>query len=194
MNAKRIVIDGKTYNSVDEMPDDVRRNYEEAMKGFAAVNETSASGSLANMSNLFADNNNNGVPDIMEGAPVINVAGALKYIVDGKVFSNVDALPPEARAKYEQAMSAMDKDRNGVPDFLEGMMNGSNPTPTATANIGAEHPRHSFFDTSKDKSQFGSPTIEPESSGNWIALIAGIALAGLCLVGSLAGVWYFFLR
>ncbi len=28
MNTNRIVIDGKAYNSVDEMPENVRRNYE----------------------------------------------------------------------------------------------------------------------------------------------------------------------
>ena len=31
MNPKLIVIDGKTYNSVDEMPEDIRKQYEQAM-------------------------------------------------------------------------------------------------------------------------------------------------------------------
>lgn len=194
MNPKRIVIDGKTYNSVDEMPDDVRRNYEQAMGGFKEINTNNISGALDDVKNIFVDKNNNGVPDVMENNPAINISGGTKFVVDGQVFNNVDDLPPAARAKYEQAMGSIDKDRNGIPDFLDGMMNVSNQTPTATASIGADHPRHSFFDTSKDKSQFVSPTIEPESSGSWIMLIAGIALAGLCLVAALAGVWYFYLR
>ena len=33
MNQKVVVIDGKTYKSVDEMPPDIRAKYEEAMRG-----------------------------------------------------------------------------------------------------------------------------------------------------------------
>src|SRR5687768_14813285 len=43
-----ITVNGQTYNSVDEMPPDVRRRYEQVMS-------------------MMADKNNNGVPDIMEG-------------------------------------------------------------------------------------------------------------------------------
>jgi len=41
----------------------------------------------------------------------------------GKAYTSVDDLPPEARAKYEKAMSALaDKDGNGIPDILEGVL------------------------------------------------------------------------
>ena len=55
MNPKRIVIDGKVYNSVEEMPDDVRRNYEEAMRGFTKMNAENFSGALNDINNIFAD-------------------------------------------------------------------------------------------------------------------------------------------
>ena len=45
-----ITVNGRTYASVDEMPPDVRRQYEQVMS-------------------LMADRNNNGVPDILEGRP-----------------------------------------------------------------------------------------------------------------------------
>ena len=191
MNSKRIVIDGKTYQSVDEMPEDVRRNYEEAMKGFAAVSETSVSGSLADMKNIFADNNNNGVPDVLEGSPVINVTGGMKYIVDGKVFNSVDELPPEARAKYDQAMGSLDKNANGVPDFLEGM-SLPNQASIATTSFGVGKGMPSY-QTRNRQPAMTNQTIEPESSGGWVMAIAGIFLAGICLVAA-AGVWYFYLR
>lgn len=45
----RFTIGGKTYNSVDEMPADVRAQYEKVQA-------------------MFADNDHNGIPDIAEGA------------------------------------------------------------------------------------------------------------------------------
>ena len=44
----RIKVNGKTYKSVDEMPPDVRRQYEQAMQ------------------TMMADRDRNGVPDILE--------------------------------------------------------------------------------------------------------------------------------
>lgn len=98
-------VNGKTYNSLDEMPPDVRAQYE-------------------SMSNLFGDKNQNGVPDIMEN--MLNVGTTMmqsnKIIFEGKMYDSVDQLPPEARAKYEQAMSKLaDANKNGVPDVLENL-------------------------------------------------------------------------
>ena len=45
-----ITVNGQTYSSVDEMPPEVRRQYEQVMS-------------------LMADRNNDGVPDILEGRP-----------------------------------------------------------------------------------------------------------------------------
>jgi hypothetical protein len=39
----------------------------------------------------------------------------------GQTYTNIDDLPPEARSKYQQAMSALaDKDGDGIPDILQG--------------------------------------------------------------------------
>ena len=173
MNQKLIVIDGKTYHSVNEMPEDVRRSYEDAMRNL--------------------DNNRNGTPDLFEGAAsfqdlTTNVINATKIVVNGQVFDGLDQLPPEVRAKYEQAMGAMDANKNGIPDFVEGMLGTSNQTnPIATSFRTAAPPRHS------KPIPVGS-TIEPESSGGWMLAVTGILLIGLCLVATAAGVWYFFFR
>ena len=191
MNQKLIVIDGKTYKSVDEMPEDVRRQYENAMRALDK-NQNGTPDMLENK-NPFADKNNNGMPDAFEGlasfqGATTNVTNATKIIVNGQVYDGLDQLPPEVRAKYEQAMSAMDANRNGVPDFLEGMLNiPDQKMNQAAVNIGTVTPPPS------QPMPVGS-AIEPESSGGWMLALAGIILIGLCLVAAGAGVWYFFLR
>jgi hypothetical protein len=111
----KIVVNNVSYNSVDEMPADVRQAYESAM-------------------GVLADKNGNGIPDILEGGMqpgVVNVrlkpSVNTQFVVDGKVYSSVEALPPEARQKYERAMAKAaqvmgDANRNGVPDILEGIL------------------------------------------------------------------------
>jgi hypothetical protein len=47
----KIVVNGQTYRSIDEMPPDVRRQYDQVM------------------SRMRADANQNGIPDIFEGKP-----------------------------------------------------------------------------------------------------------------------------
>ena len=192
MNPKRIVIDGKTYSSVDEMPVDVRQKYEEAMRGFKEVNPSAnPPQDMAGMlSNIFADANNNGMPDIMENQQVINVSGGTNYVVDGQVFNSLDQLPPEARAQYEQAMGAIDKNRNGIPDFMEGMMNIQSQAAPAQPTF--DHPA----DTTRHASRLPqpvSPTIAPDTSNGWMIALTLFGLLFLCVAGA-TGFWYFFLR
>jgi hypothetical protein len=108
----QIIVNGKTYASMDELPPDVRQAYEKAM-------------------GMLNDGNQNGVPDLLEGAlgvgnPVIKTnANLMQFVVDGKVYPGVADLPPEAREKYEQALIKMrplmvDTDGNGIPDIFEG--------------------------------------------------------------------------
>jgi hypothetical protein len=47
-----------------------------------------------------------------------------KIIFNGKEYSSVDEMPPEARQAFEQAMSALsnvlgDRNQNGIPDIVE---------------------------------------------------------------------------
>lgn len=100
-----IIINGVTYNSIDEMPPDVRVQYEA-------------------LGSLLADKNQNGMPDIMEvaahsGAAVIQTSA---IVYQGKTYARVEDLPPEARAKYEQAMAQLaDHNQDGAPDTLENV-------------------------------------------------------------------------
>ena len=183
MKQNFIVIDGKTYQSVNEMPADIRAKYEEAMRSL--------------------DQNHNGMMDVFENssssqASLPNVMSAASILINGQTYDGLDQLPPEIRAQYEQAMGAMDANRNGIPDFVEGMLNlpaqmtGNNAMSVGTST---PQPAQPFGNaTASRQPQIATSTIEPESSGGWLLALTGVALVVLCLVAAAAGVWYFFLR
>jgi hypothetical protein len=197
MNQKIIVIDGKTYKSVDEMPPDIRAKYEEAMRGLDR--DRNGMPDILDGVNPFEDKNKDGMPDAFEGLAAIHgatptVMSSTKIVVNGQVYEGLDQLPPEVRAKYEEAMGSMDKNRNGIPDFVEGMFNVSTQTRNTTANNAPTALATSASRPASRNPLPASSTIEPESSGGWMLALAGLALVGLCLVAAAAGVWYFFLR
>lgn len=185
MNPKIIVIDGKTYKTVDEMPEDVRRNYESAMRQLGDENRDGIPDALENLTNL-TDQDKNGMPDSMEGMISNVISATTKIFADGKEYNSLDELPPDIRAKYEQAMGTLDANRNGVPDFLEGIMNTSNQASNLEPSHVIPAPRAPIPISS-------SPTIEPESTSGWMLALLGIALLGVCAFGAI-GVWYVFLR
>jgi len=179
MNPKFIVIDGKTYSSVDEMSPDVRAKYEEAMQKLKTQK----------VMDVLGDKNQNGTPDIFE-----NMSTSMNFVVNGKTFNSIEDLPPEVRARYEKAMGALDKNQNGMPDFLEGMISMPNQThpvqsPPATTNSISSQ----FVKSGQDKSMLASSTITPDTSNGWMLALAGLLILFLCVAGA-AGIWYFFMR
>lgn len=198
MNPKLIVIDGKTYNSVEEMPMEVRALYEEAMRN---MSRDRLHNPVENL-DPFKDRDGDGIADGFENMATMMSSGGTvmnttKFVVNGQTFDSLDQLPPEARAKYEQAMGSLDANRNGIPDFVEGMLNLSGQTvvsaPGSRSDIST--PGHLQSQAhAQHKPTMASSTIEPVSSGNWFLLLAGIAFAGLCLVALAVSAWYFFLR
>jgi hypothetical protein len=192
MNPKIIVIDGKTYHSVDEMPPDIRQKYEAAMRLLGDANENRIPDAFESM-NIFADKDKNNVPDVLENITAGHVAvNSMKIVIDGKEFSGIENLPPEARARYEQAMGKPDANRNGIPDFVDGLTGTSNQTVNVSASFGGDTPRHSER-TSRDNAVPVSATITPDTSNGWMLVLASVFILLLCVAGA-AGVWYFFLR
>ncbi|HQV94048.1 MAG TPA: hypothetical protein PLA27_02810 [Anaerolineales bacterium] len=190
MNPQRIVIDGKAYNSVNEMPEDVRRNYEEVMKNIGAA-PANAANPIQSLNNIFADANNNGIPDIAENQ-ITNLMGGVTFVVNGKTYNSLDDLPPEARAKYEQFMGSLDGNQNDTPDYLKAMMSvsqeESQPAPTTAG--------YPTADTTRRASRAPlpvSPSIAPDTSNGWALALAGLLILMICALGAI-GVWYFFLR
>lgn len=88
----QIIFNNKTYNSVEEMPANERQAYESMFK-------------------IFQDANGNGIPDFLEGDIAKNVTTAFTNVVnyDGKVYNNLDDLPPDARQKVQSAFEKLSK-------------------------------------------------------------------------------------
>ena len=183
MNQKLIVIDGKSYKSVDEMPEDVRRNYEAAL-GNLDKDRNGTLDMLENVNSLFEDKNKDGMPDAFDGL-TSNVITTTKVVADGKEYNGMDELPPEVRAKLSQAMGKLDANQNGVPDFLESATNTPIQTTDVMSAFGTKTPRRS--------TPVPAPTIEPESTSGWMIALAGVFIFMLC-VAAVYAAWFFFLR
>lgn len=186
MDPKVIVIDGKTYNSVNEMPPDIRQKYEQAMRSLGDANKNQIPDVFETM-NIFADKDKDGLPDVLENIASSHASvNTMKIIVDGKEFDGLEHLPPEARARYEEAMRKLDANRNGIPDFAEGMINKANQNVMSVSGPVVERPPRSTPLST-------SPTITPDTSNGSMLVLAGLFLLLLCMAGA-GAVWYFFLR
>lgn len=189
VNAKVIVIDGQTYNSVDEMPPDIRQKYEQAMRSLGDANNNRIPDAFETM-NIFDDKDKDGVPDVLKNLAASHATvNTMNIIVDGKEFDGLEHLPPEARAKYEQAMGKLDANRNGIPDFAEGMISSANQNVMAVSGTTLEPPRHS----TQLPGSSTVPNATPDTTSGLSLVLAGLFILLLCVAGASA-VWYFFLR
>ena len=88
-----IKFNGREYTSLDDMPADVRRDYERALamvgRGTSATHPFGAG------------------------------TGTLKIVFNGQEYSSADQMPADVRKLYDGVMAALDADRSGLPDFLE---------------------------------------------------------------------------
>ena len=155
------------------------------MSALADKNDNQIPDALAALQ-AFADQDKSDVldmpGDIVTSSTVVN---NMKIIIDGKEFNRLEDLPPEARARYEQAMAKLDANGNGIPDFVEGMLNTTNQTTNISTSLGTEPPSPARLST--------SPAIEPDKSNSWMLAFFGLLLFLFCVAGA-AGVWYVFLR
>ena len=89
------IIDGVKYRSLDEVPANVRANYE----------------------HVFKDADGNGIPDILEtqGTGRSSVKTHNKYIINGVEYESLESMPADVRRMYE--MLVTDRDKNGIPDI-----------------------------------------------------------------------------
>ncbi|MBV6396730.1 MAG: hypothetical protein HFACDABA_02330 [Anaerolineales bacterium] len=88
----QIIFNGKSYNSLEEMPASERDAYQSMLQ-------------------IFKDANGNGIPDFLEGDIVKNVATAFtsNLVYNGKTYANMDELPAEARQKLSEAMGKLNQ-------------------------------------------------------------------------------------
>ena len=90
----KITVNGIAYDSVEAMPPDVRRTYEQALAKFPDL----------------ADREGGAVPEVIEGhfGPLHYTTTLVRkrFVVNGTSYDNEEALPAEARQAYHQAMRA----------------------------------------------------------------------------------------
>lgn len=152
---QQIVFNGKTYNSIEEMPTEIRLTYETLM-------------------GVMADKNQNGMPDIFEGANTTIQTSQASIIFNGQVYHNVDELPAEARTRYEQAMGKPDANHNGLPDAFKGWMENQ-PAARAAPSLFASEP--AFPSTP----EISSSNIEPEETDRRRLFISAALIGLLCM-------------
>lgn len=137
--------------------------------------------------NSLKDENRNQIPDTFENmSSNVVVSEDMKIIVDGKEFNSLADLPPNVRARYEQAMGQLDANQNGMPDFLEGMITTPIQTAIIETGFGSETRRRSA-------SLPVSQTITPDTSSGWTLALVGLLLVLLCIALGVMG-WMAFLR
>ena len=95
----KITVNGVTYDSIEALPADVRRVYEQAMAKLPGL----------------ADRDGDGVPDILQGEGLSvrhGITVRKKLVVNGTTYDDECAMPPDVRRTYETAMRAV---RAGEP-------------------------------------------------------------------------------
>ena len=89
--ATRITVNGVEYDSVDAMPADVRRMYDQLVSQFPDL----------------ADRGGSGVPEIIQqelGPLKISTTVRKKIVVNGRSYDDEASMPPEVLQVFEEAM------------------------------------------------------------------------------------------
>jgi hypothetical protein len=99
----RLTFNGKEYASLDEMPPDVRRAYQKVVA-------------------LLAGSDGNDAADLTPDSSSehkLNIT-RLRFLHDGKEYSSLEEMPPEARRQYQETVSQLgEAGRDGIPDILQ---------------------------------------------------------------------------
>jgi hypothetical protein len=165
-----ISFNGKTYNSLEEMPADQRAAYEQVMA-------------------FMKDENHNGIPDMFEGDAIqkmIKMAINTRVMVNGQEVQSLESLPPETRAKYDKAMQKLSQ-LGIIPPGTPGTEDLSSQVPMQSAPQIA--PNEPAFTQSPSFLQ-SSPSAITEDTGSRTGLFIAIAVLAVVLICALAAVGF----
>lgn len=92
----KINFNGKEYNSLNEIPDEFKV--------------------------MFKDENNNGIPDFVEGLLNSGAAGSVRplvanfnsFVYNGKQYSSIDQMPPEAKEMVTKGIGKLESSGFGM--------------------------------------------------------------------------------
>ena len=159
-----ISFNGKTYNSLEEMPADQRAAYEQIMA-------------------FMKDENHNGIPDMFEGNVIQKMMAMAntRIVVNGQEMHSLESLPPEVRAKYDNAMQKLSQLGITPAGFASPMQAQAAPQ---MAHV------EPAFTQSPSLMQSTSSAISEDPGSRTGIIIAALAAALLCAI-VLAGVFIF---
>ncbi len=155
-----IIFNGKTYNSIDEMPPEARQAYEQ-------------------VAHMLVDKNGNGIPDFLEGDMVKNIVSAFTGSVNfnGHTFNHMNDLPPEVQAQVQGAFAKLSElgivaDKNNAPMMqVNSAQMGSDPMPVSKPFVSREY----------------NPAIQEDKGPSfmvWVAVGLGLLVClGIAAVG-----------
>ena len=170
-----ISFNGKTYNSLEEMPADQRAAYEQVMS-------------------FMKDENNNGIPDMFEGDVIQKMMGlaSTQVIVNGQAVNGLESMSPEARAKFDKAMAKLSQ-LGILPSGTQGMQSFSSQAGSpfqTTPQIVSSEPA---FTQSPSFMQSSQSAISEDAKPRTGIIIAGVAVFLLCafVIGAASLFLYF---
>ena len=178
----KLTVNGITYESVNDMPPEVRRVYDQAM---------------AKLPDL-ADRDGDGIPDFVqgEGRPVHGRTTVRKtLVVNGTSYADENAMPPDVRQIYDEAMRRVSAGGPNVtknelklsfqitaPGFKFRIGSGAPPPSQPADRVGGPDPALQPL--------AGTPPpnpIEPASSG--AGLRTALLLGACAAAGLMAWLW-----
>jgi len=157
-----ISFNGKTYNSLEEMPADQRAAYEQVMS-------------------FMKDENNNGIPDMFEGDVIQKMMGmaSTRVVVNGQEVLGMESMSPEARAKFDKAMAKLSQ--LGIlpqgTQAMQGFQTQSGTPLQSTPQIASREPA---FAQSPSFMQSSQSAISEDSMSRTGIIIAAIVMFLLC--------------
>jgi hypothetical protein len=171
----KIIFNGKTYTSVESMPEEVRQAYQEAMA-------------------QFADADKNGIPDILERGAKGNVIAIQQSSIsfNGREFKSVGEMPAVVRGLFEMAMGKADANQNGIPDALESALGIQSPSSAAGSDRAQTATTGSRTVTSPPPER-ESITTGPRRTANTLESLLRIFLS-LIAVATVAGAIFLMLK
>lgn len=96
-----IFYNGQQYDNIAQMPPEVREAYESAIK---------------TMGNIFADNDKNGMPDILENSGGnSNIQTTYQVEINGQVYKDSEELPANLQPVFEQLAK---QSENYIPEWI----------------------------------------------------------------------------
>jgi hypothetical protein len=132
---------------------------------------------------FMKDENHNGVPDMFEGDAIqkMMAMASTRIIVNGQEMQGIESLPPETRAKFDNAMLKLGQIGITAPGF---------PSPTPTQATPQMAPSEPAFTQSPALMQSTPSAITEDSGSRTGIIIAALAVFLLCAL-TLAGVFIF---